>query len=112
MAFYSNRNSRPLFLLSPARRRRLFLKMMNQETTNFQLVGVIGAGSFGTAVANLLALNVDVLLFSRRAEVADEINSRREHLGVRIGDRVRATNDLKETTAPTSASPILIRCVP
>ncbi|HRW76530.1 MAG TPA: hypothetical protein P5563_11540, partial [Saprospiraceae bacterium] len=27
--------------------------------------GVIGAGSFGTAIANLLALNGDVILFSR-----------------------------------------------
>ena len=29
-------------------------------------VGVIGAGSFGTAVANLLAHNADVLLYVRQ----------------------------------------------
>jgi glycerol-3-phosphate dehydrogenase (NAD(P)+) len=59
-------------------------------------VGVVGAGSFGTAIANLLALNVEVLLFSRRPEIADEINRVRKHLGVDIHPRVRATNNLQE----------------
>ena len=36
-------------------------------------VGVIGAGSFGTAIANLLAYNTDVLIYSRKQEVVDAI---------------------------------------
>jgi glycerol-3-phosphate dehydrogenase (NAD(P)+) len=59
-------------------------------------VGVLGAGSFGTAIANLLAYNVDVLLFSRKAETVEQINRTRQHLGVAISPRVRATSDLAE----------------
>ncbi len=62
----------------------------------FNPVGVIGAGSFGTAVANLLAYNADVLLFSRKQETVDLINGTRAHLGVRISARVTATSDLEE----------------
>ena len=36
-------------------------------------VGVIGAGSFGTAIANLLAENCHVLLYERNAEVRESI---------------------------------------
>lgn len=59
-------------------------------------VGVIGAGSFGTAVSNLLAHNVDVLLFSRRQSLVDSINSRHRHYDVDLSPRIRATTDLKE----------------
>ncbi|MCW5922769.1 MAG: NAD(P)-dependent glycerol-3-phosphate dehydrogenase [Saprospiraceae bacterium] len=62
----------------------------------FNPVGVIGAGSFGTAVANLLAHNADVLLFSRSQETVDTINQSRSHLGVEIAERVAATSDLEE----------------
>ena len=37
-------------------------------------VGVIGAGSFGTAIANLLAKNVDVILHCRQPKLAKDIN--------------------------------------
>jgi glycerol-3-phosphate dehydrogenase (NAD(P)+) len=59
-------------------------------------VGVIGAGSFGTTVANILAHNSEVLLFSRKAETVDEINSTRRHLGVEMSPRITATSDLAD----------------
>jgi len=59
-------------------------------------VGVLGAGYFGTAIANLLAYNSDVLLFSRRPEVVEEINKNHRHLGTQISPRVRATMDVEE----------------
>ncbi|HNM25337.1 MAG TPA: NAD(P)-binding domain-containing protein, partial [Saprospiraceae bacterium] len=62
----------------------------------FNPVGVLGAGSFGTAVANLLAYNADVLLFSRKQETVEEINRTRTHLGVPLSPRVTATSDLEE----------------
>jgi len=62
----------------------------------FNPAGVIGAGSFGTAVANLLAYNADVLLYSRQPETVQAINQTRTHLGVRIEPRVTATGDLEE----------------
>ena len=48
-------------------------------TSTYNPVGVIGAGSFGTAVANTLAHNAEVLLFSRKAEVVEEINRTDEY---------------------------------
>ncbi len=65
---------------------------MNSNNT----VGVIGAGSFGTAVANALAHNAEVLLFSRKPETVQDINRARRHLGVQISPRITATNDLAE----------------
>ncbi len=61
-------------------------------------VGVIGAGSFGVAVSNLLAHNGEVLLFSRRESLVEVINETRIHptLKVPISPKVRATGDLKE----------------
>ena len=49
-------------------------------TSSYNPVGVIGAGYFGTAVANLLAHNTDVLLYSRRESVVNEINTNHRHL--------------------------------
>lgn len=65
-------------------------------TSPFNPVGVLGAGSFGTAVANVLAHNSDVLMFSRREDTVLAINAQKEHLGVKISPRIRATNDLEE----------------
>lgn len=56
-------------------------------------VGVVGAGSFGTVVANLLAENSDVLMYARRPEVVDQINQERRSAGYALHPRVRATND-------------------
>ena len=64
-----------------------------------QLVGVIGAGSFGTAIANLLAYNTDVLLFSRNATLVESINRTHHHLGITIAANVEATNDIGELAA-------------
>ncbi len=57
-------------------------------------VGVIGAGSFGTTVAILLAHNIDVLIYTRREHVVNAINNNHEHLGVRLSERILATSDM------------------
>ena len=59
-------------------------------------VGVVGAGSFGSAIAMLLSYNVDVLLYARNAEKVEQINEQKEHLGINFNDRVIATNDMEE----------------
>ena len=63
-----------------------------------KLVGVIGAGSFGTAVANLIAYNTNVLLYSRRGDLVKAINDTHKHpdLGVEVAPNVEATNNLEE----------------
>lgn len=58
-----------------------------------EIVGVIGAGSFGLTIANLLSHNVDVLLFARRSEVVQQINELHIFENIHISEKVRATND-------------------
>lgn len=55
--------------------------------------GVIGAGSFGTAIANLLALNGKVILFSRNELTVSRINRDHQHEGVTFHHNVEATSD-------------------
>ncbi|MEN0004800.1 MAG: NAD(P)H-dependent glycerol-3-phosphate dehydrogenase [Bacteroidota bacterium] len=62
-------------------------------------VGVIGAGSFGTAIANLLAYNTDVILYSRKADLVQTINTTHQHYGIQLSDRIRATNNLQEVSS-------------
>lgn len=63
-----------------------------------KLIGVVGAGSFGTALANLLAENDEVLLYARRQETLDNINHKRENLKQKLHERVQGTSNLKELT--------------
>ncbi len=58
-------------------------------------VGVIGAGNFGSAVANLLAMRRKVLLYARDERVIEHINEQREHRGHRMHENVHPINDLK-----------------
>ena len=57
---------------------------------------VIGSGSFGIAVAQLLSYNRDVLLYCRREEVSDTINSTHCINEWQLSERVKATNSLSE----------------
>jgi glycerol-3-phosphate dehydrogenase (NAD(P)+) len=63
-------------------------------------IAVIGAGAWGTALANAMALQEDVLIWAREPEVAAAINA--DHAnplflpGIPLGSRVRATTDLAD----------------
>jgi len=59
-------------------------------------IGVIGSGSFGTVMANLLAQNNQVILYTRDDKVLEKINTKHRHLKRIIHDNVRASNQLKE----------------
>lgn len=77
-------------------------------------VASIGAGSWGTAVAGLAAQNgADVVLWCRRAEVADEINTYQTNEtylpGIRLPETLRATNDIEECI---SGSDVVVMGVP
>ncbi|MCH2045559.1 MAG: NAD(P)-dependent glycerol-3-phosphate dehydrogenase [Saprospiraceae bacterium] len=62
---------------------------------NKQPVGVIGSGSFGMAIANLLSENVDVLMYARREEVRQQIE-RREGRYKPLASNITAISDLKQ----------------
>lgn len=58
--------------------------------------GVIGSGSFGTAVANILAQNGDVLIYTRRQEVHDAIKIERFNRKQKVHERVIPTLNLQD----------------
>jgi glycerol-3-phosphate dehydrogenase (NAD(P)+) len=64
------------------------------------MIGVIGAGAWGTALANAMAAQEDVLIWAREPEVAAAINT--DHAnplflpGIALSPRVRATTDLAD----------------
>jgi glycerol-3-phosphate dehydrogenase (NAD(P)+) len=66
-------------------------------------VAVIGAGSWGTAVAGLVAANADAVLWARRAELADAVTTRHENpdylSGFTLPERLWGTADLEEACA-------------
>ncbi|MGQ0712429.1 MAG: NAD(P)H-dependent glycerol-3-phosphate dehydrogenase [Gemmatimonadaceae bacterium] len=71
---------------------------------------VVGAGAWGTALADLLARNgQEVSLWAREPDVVESINARHENVrflaGARLDGRVRATGDV--TTAVRDADLIL-----
>ncbi len=58
------------------------------------LVGVIGAGSFGTALSSVLAYNCDILLYTRQERLCRTINLSNQHLGYTLDKQIKATSDL------------------
>lgn len=88
---------------------------------------VIGSGSFGTALANTLAMNCEeVRIWGRDAALADAINTRHENPtylpGIPLASHVRATTELKEAlegadmvvlAAPSHATrEVMLRALP
>ena len=59
-----------------------------------EAAGVIGAGSFGIAISNILAENQDVLLYVRRKEAAEEILSKHELHGLKLHERIKPVLDV------------------
>lgn len=69
------------------------------QASAFSTIGVVGAGAWGTALAQLCAGNdADVLLWAREPEVARSVNEARENTiflsGVTLHERIRATPTL------------------
>ncbi|MFN3470797.1 MAG: NAD(P)H-dependent glycerol-3-phosphate dehydrogenase [Novosphingobium sp.] len=76
-------------------------------------IGVIGAGAWGTALAQMLASDGrEVRLWAREAEVAEEINARRTNSlflpSAQLAHGIRATDDL----AAMAGLPVLLLVTP
>jgi glycerol-3-phosphate dehydrogenase (NAD(P)+) len=67
---------------------------MTSRSLSNEPVGVIGAGNFGSVVANLLAQHSKVLLYARDPKVVQHIQETRENRGHKMHDNVTAVNDL------------------
>jgi len=77
-------------------------------------IGVIGAGGWGTTLANLLAeKNYKVRLWAYEEDVVRDINEKRENSqflpGIKLSGNIEATNDLKEAV---SGKDVIITAVP
>ena len=66
-------------------------------------VAVVGAGSWGTAVAALVSTNADTILWARRPELVSTMTDRHENAdylpGVPLPDTLRVTSDIEEACA-------------
>ncbi|QOV94265.1 NAD(P)H-dependent glycerol-3-phosphate dehydrogenase [Novosphingobium sp. ES2-1] len=76
-------------------------------------IGVVGAGAWGTALAQMLASDGrEVLLWAREAELVDEINAKRTNSlflpSAQLAPAIRATSDLGEM----AALPVLLMVTP
>ena len=76
-------------------------------------MAVVGAGSWGTTVASLAAENTPTVLWARRGDVADEINSHHRnttYLGDRpLSSRLEASASLADTV---STADVVVMAVP
>lgn len=68
--------------------------MTLKSLSDSKTVGVIGAGNFGSVVANLLAQHNKVLLYARDENVARTMNQTRENRGHILHANIEATSDL------------------
>jgi glycerol-3-phosphate dehydrogenase (NAD(P)+) len=65
-----------------------------RSSSDIRPIGVIGAGNFGSAVANLLARNGKVLLYARDKKVIQRINDKGENRGHIMHKNIVPTDDL------------------
>ncbi|WP_026955342.1 NAD(P)H-dependent glycerol-3-phosphate dehydrogenase [Algoriphagus vanfongensis] len=73
--------------------------MDSKNSSKVKKIGVVGVGSFGTAIANMLAEKSAVIVYARKSEVVDEINSLHQTQGRNLNPAIRATNNPQEICA-------------
>ena len=68
------------------------------EIQQKKTIGVIGAGSFGTAIAELLAQKTKVIQYSRNPDLVASINENHYNTGLKreLPTNIIATNSLEE----------------
>jgi glycerol-3-phosphate dehydrogenase (NAD(P)+) len=67
---------------------------MTSSSLSDKPVGVIGAGNFGSVIANILAINRRVILYARDEAVVSSILTTRVHRGYPMSPHVEPTSDL------------------
>lgn len=67
---------------------------MTSSSLSDKPVGVIGAGNFGSVIANILAINRRVILYARDQAVVDSISKTHVHRGYPMSPHVEPTSDL------------------
>jgi glycerol-3-phosphate dehydrogenase (NAD(P)+) len=67
---------------------------MTSKSLSEKPIGVVGAGNFGTVIANILARNRRVLLYARDEKVFKHMLAKRENRGYTLHKNVLPTNDM------------------
>jgi glycerol-3-phosphate dehydrogenase (NAD(P)+) len=57
-------------------------------------IGILGIGSFGTVLANLIAERHSVIMYARKQSTVDNINIHKKHREIEILPNITATTDL------------------
>ncbi|MFN3999584.1 NAD(P)H-dependent glycerol-3-phosphate dehydrogenase [Algoriphagus sp.] len=70
--------------------------MALRNSSKSKKIGVVGVGSFGTAIANMLAEKSEVMVYARKEEVVEEINTSHRTSGREINPAIRATLNPEE----------------
>jgi len=73
--------------------------MTSKSLSDDRPIGVIGAGNFGSVIANMLARHRNVLLYARDEKVIKRILDKRENRGHKMHRNVQPTNDLAHLAA-------------
>lgn len=68
---------------------------MTSKSSSNKPIGVIGAGNFGSVIANIIARNRKVLLYARDEKVVKRILDNRENRGHKMSKLVIPTNDME-----------------
>ena len=68
---------------------------MTSKSSSDKPIGVIGAGNFGSVIANIIARNRKVLLYARDEKVMQRILDKRENRGHKMSKQIVPTNDLE-----------------
>ena len=69
---------------------------MTSKSLSEKPIGVVGAGNFGTVIANMLARNRRVLLYARDTKVYKHILNKRENRGYTLHKNVMPSNDMAD----------------
>ena len=64
-----------------------------KNSSKSSTIGVVGVGSFGTAIANMLAEKSEVMVYARKPEVVDEINTQSSAQGKALHASIQGTFD-------------------
>ena len=67
--------------------------MNSRSSLNNKPVGVIGIGSFGAVIANILAEKNEVMVYARNPQVVEEINQKHTAEGKTLHPKILATDD-------------------
>ena len=66
------------------------------KSSSKNMIGVVGAGSFGTAIANIIADRNPVLLFVRDKDKAARIEQTRRNSNQAIHPNITITNNIQQ----------------